>query len=186
MILAVPSPYPKWNGLDYSRAPQPPTARRRVMRGLGQDDDGGDDESILPIDVPVVTPIDFGTTPGGSTGGYTVPVSADNSILPVSVPTVSPIDFSTTPGTAAPASSSTGVTSSVISNLVNAGTQIGKTLAAEAAPAGSQLLYNSQGQLISATSLGTTLSSLTSGSNIDIFILIGLAALAFMALEKQH
>jgi len=167
MNIRVPARLPDWNGIVYSG--------RGMSRGLGQDDDSGD-----YTDMPVVTPPSY--------GGTGIDLSSNPLFNPTSTQLANEsagIAISPTPGTSSGVNNSQ-LTASTINTLVTAGTQIGKTLAAEAAAPGSQLVYNAQGQLVAATSLPST-STLTSllGSSSNMLIYVALAALAFMALEKH-
>ena len=130
--------------------------RRRGVRGLGDDGD--------TYDLPT----------------YSGPTAAD-----VAVPNAQGVwDLPAASG-AGSASSGSGstLTASTVNTLATAGAQIGKTLAAEAAPSGSQLLYNAQGQLISATSIPTSLLSSLGSNTSSMVVWIALAALGFMALQ---
>jgi len=158
MNISVPSRLPKWNGIMYVSG----------MRGLGDDDSGDYTDLLPPVTDPYAsTPLDVAVPVTSSNIAWTAPNTSGN--------------VSTTPAAGV---NNSQLTASTINTLVTAGTQIGKTLAAEAAPSGSQLVYNAQGQLVSATSIPTSLlSSLTSSSSSSMIIWLAVAAVAVMALE---
>ena len=124
--------------------------------------------------------------PVGSEWG--VDPSVSGTLQWFSPTTAAPV--TTTPSTSGVNNS--GLTSSVLNQLVQGGLQIGKMLTAQQTPAGQQLVYDSQGQLVSASTqpagvpLNTTAASATiAGLNVNMLLLLGGAALVVMMLAKR-
>ena len=159
MILPVSANLPKGNGIVY-----------RSARGMGDDNDPGyDDYNDPTVDTPTSSlyPIAAGPPVSTSSGGTTT------NIYPVT----------TTGGS----SSSSGSSNSLINALATGGIQIGKTLAAEAAAPGTQLLYNAQGQLVSSTSIPTTaLTSAATSLTSMMPVLLIIAGLFFVMQAGKH
>jgi hypothetical protein len=89
-------------------------------------------------------------------------------------------------GSSSSGANNSNLSASTINTLVTAGTQIGKTLAAEAAPQGSQLLYNAQGQLVSATSIPSSLLTSATSSITSMLPWLLIAAAVAFVLESSR
>jgi hypothetical protein len=170
MIVPVSAPLPKANGIIY----------RSAAKGMGQNDDGGY----------------FGSTGDGS---YTdLPVASLPSTSTLTFPPIAPTDTGAVSpiqgtinlvppsGSSSSGANNSNLSASTINTLVTAGTQIGKTLAAEAAPQGSQLLYNAQGQLVSATSIPSSLLTSATSSITSMLPWLLIAAAVAFVLESSR
>lgn len=136
----------------------------RLAGGMGQDDGS----YITGSDVSIPT----------DTGSWldTLP-----SLVDVPTNTIAP---SPTPTTGV---NNSNLTASTLNSLLTGGLKIAQITAAQQTPAGTQLLYNSQGQLVSASTqppgvpLNTSALS-TTGISSSSLMLIALAGLAVLAM----
>lgn len=129
------------------------------------------------------SPVDI--LPGGAEIGVdpSAGITTPGFVLPtLSTPVTTPV-----PTIAQPASSS-----NLWSQLLTGGLDIAKMATAQNTPAGQALVYNSKGQLVSASTepagvpLGTTAASATvAGMSPTTLVLIAAAALAFFAMSRR-
>jgi hypothetical protein len=182
MNIRVPARLPRWNGINY----------RAGLRGMGDDTSdwntlsseiGGDSTvSIMPVpDTPVVSaPVYTGTGIDTSLYNLTGGTSISTPSTAIS-------------GGSATGTNNTGLNSSVLNALVKGGLNIATIAQAQQTPAGTQLTYNSAGQLVSTSTepagvaLGTTSTTATIGGlSVNMLMVLGIAAVALMAMQAKR
>jgi len=167
MLLPVNSSLPKGNGIMY----------RPALRGLGQDVYTDLPTGMTPtLDTSVVTP-----------PSYTSPDLSSFYSQNLNVPVSSGSGSSASSGV-----NNSNLTASTLNSLLTGGLKIAQLTAAQQTPAGTALVYNSAGQLVSASTepagvaLGTSaVTTSIAGIPTSMWIII-LAVGAFMLMQSRH
>jgi hypothetical protein len=167
MLLPVNSSLPKGNGIVY----------RPALRGLGQDTYDLPAGMSPTLDTSLVTPPSY-TTPDLSSF-YSQTLNT-------------PISSGSSGSSASSGVNNSNLTASTLNSLLTGGLKIAQLTAAQQTPAGTALVYNAAGQLVSASTepagvaLGTSaVTTSIAGIPTSMWIII-LAVGAFMLMQSRH